>query len=220
MILAKYEDLEKIVKAKGYKWFVEALKPNIVAIRTNLIVPNVYNDIMCVAYVDKVGKKFFFTYSITTLPGKFWLKNPLNPKGCGILIPGQYVDGWVKGTHGKTRPHDALLQIGAGVNIYRDNDKDEIPDFSGPGVTIEKNVFIGLNLHASWAIGDRKNIDKDSAACQVSATSWAHENILMKAVDNYIISQLGYLPTNSQIMNDRKLQVKFTYTLLVEKDLK
>lgn len=213
-----YENLEAIVKGKGYKWFTEPGKLNLIGIRTNLIVPNVYNDIMCIAYIDAKGVKKAFNYAQTTLPGKFWLNNPMNPKGAGILRPGQYTS-WVKGTHGKTRPHDALIQIGGPVNIWRDNDKDDIAEFEGKGVTKEDNVYIGLNIHASWAKGDRAFIDKDSAACQVSFNSWNHEQ-MMALVDAYIISQLGYLPTNKAIMENPKLQVKFTYTLLEEKDLK
>lgn len=214
-----YDQLQIIVTGKGYKWFTEAWKPNLIGVRTNLVIPNVYNDLMFLAYVTDKGEKKIFAYSQTTLPGKFWLNSPLSPKGTGILIPGQYVDCWVKGTHGHTRPHDALLQIGGGVNVVRDNDKDSIPELTGPNTSVEKNVYIGLNIHASWAIGDRKTIDKDSAACQVASNSWNHEQ-MMKVVDAYYASKLGKLPTNAEIMAKREYQVKISYTLLTENDLK
>lgn len=214
-----YQSLKKIVLKKGYKWFEEKFNPNLVGVRTELIQPNIYNDIMFVAWIDGDGKEKFFAYSQTTLPGKFWLNNPSRPSGCGILMPGQYVECWIKGTHGKSRPHDALVQYGGGVNVYRDNDKDNIPEFEGPNVKVEKNVYIGCNIHASWAPGERKTIDKDSAACQVAANNKHHET-MMGVVNERIKSVLGRLPSNAEIMNDKKLWVKFSYTLLLEKDLK
>lgn len=214
-----YDTLKGIILGKGYKWFEEPENLNIIGIRTQLIVPNVFNDLMIIGYIDAKGEKKIFSYTQTTLPGKFWLNKPTNPKGCAILIPGQYINGWIKGTHGKTRPHDALIQYGGPVNVFRDNDKDDVPEFEGPDVTVEKGVHIGLNIHATWNVEERKYIDKDSAACQVASMAWAHEK-LMSLVDNWIIKKLGRLPSNKEILADKSLWVPFSYTLLLEKDLK
>ena len=211
-----YDKLKAIVLGKGYKWIDEPLYPMLVGIRTTLLVPNVYNDVMCVCYVTDKGEKKMFSYTQTTLPGKFWLNNPSRPEGCAVLVPGQYF-AWVKGTHGHTRPHNALVQFGGPVCIVRDNDKDDLAEWEK--MPILTNQYIGCNIHASWAIGDRKFIDKDSAACQVGSNSWNHEQ-MMKQVDLYIIKKLGRMPSNTESMNDPKSQVVIGYTLLLEKDLK
>lgn len=217
-----YDSLKKVILAKKYIWFEKPFELNIVGVRTSLIHPNIYNDIMCIAFLDEKGVKNYFTYTITTLPGKFWLNEPSRPEGCAIVMPGQYLNIYVKGIHGHTRPHEALIQYGSGINIWRDNDRDDIPEFEGPKVTIEKNVFIGANLHASWAKGERFMIDKDSAACQVAAENENHEQYLMQNVYNLEKHVLGYIPTCAQIMADKakKCWVLHTYTLLVENDLK
>lgn len=224
-----YSSLKKLILAKGYQWFDEPYKPNIVGLRTETIVPNLYNDLMFVAFKDKYGAESFYSYTCTTLPGKYFLNHPnVQQKGCGILMPGQYLNCWIKGTHGKTRPHDALVQFGGPVNVWRDNDGDDIPEFEGPNVTVQKNAWIGLNIHAPWSEAERKEIDKDSAACQVASNSKAHEKFLMKAVDQYISSKLGYVPKNSDLhitdakgnLVNKKLWVYFSYTLILEKDLK
>lgn len=218
-----YAALKNIILKKGYKWFDKLYQPNLIGVRTNLVIPNVYNDIMFVAYLDKdkngnIVEKVF-TYSQTTLPGKFWLNSPSNPKGCAILPEGQWLDCWIRGLHGKTRPHFALVQRGAPLDVIRDNDKDDIAELTGPATTREKGVWIGLNIHASWAVGDRKYIDKDSAACQVSANCWHHEE-MMKVVEKYIKSVIGYVPSPQEAEENPKLQVRFSYTLLNENDLK
>lgn len=211
-----YERLKTIVLGKGYKWNEDPLYPMLVGVRTELIIPNVYNDLMFVCWVTETGEKKVFSYTITTLPGKFWLNNPSMPVGTAILMPGQYFS-WIKGTHGHTRPHDALVQFAGGVNIVRDANKNDLAEWKG--LPIKTNQFIGCNIHASWAIGDRKFIDKDSAACQVASNSWNHIQ-LMDKVNAYIKKKLGSLPTNAEIMNDKKLWVVFGYVLLEEKDLK
>lgn len=224
-----YSVLKKIILAKGYQWFEKPYQPNIIGLRSNTILPNIYNDLMFIAYKDEFGKEFFANYTQTTLPGKFHLNNPnIKQNGCGILMPGQYVNCWIKGTHGNTRPHDALVQFGGPVNVWRDNDKDDIPEFEGPNVTIQKGVYIGCNLHAPWTEEERKFIDKDSACCQVASNSWAHVKFLIAPVDLYIKKQLGYIPKNSDLhitdvkgnLVNKKLWVYFSYTLLIEDDLK
>lgn len=224
-----YSLLKKIILAKGYQWFDEAYKPNIVGVRTSVIQPNIYNDLMFIAWKDKFGKEYFHSYTQTTLPGKYHLNNPnVQQQGCAILVPGQYLNCWIKGTHGKTRPHDALVQFGGPVIVWRDNDKDDIPEFEGPGVHLQKNAWIGLNLHAPWSEEERKFIDKDSAACQVASNSKAHVRFLMNVVDLCIKNKLGYIPKNSDLhivdehgkLVNQKLWVYFSYTLLVESDLK
>lgn len=216
----KYREFKNIILKKGYKWVDEPLYPNLIGERTDVIKPNLYNDIMYAARINKKGEEEVFSYLITTLPGRFHLESPGKPEGCGILLPGQYFS-WVKGLHGKTRPHEALVQLAGAVEIVRDNDRDSIPEITGPLCKKFSNQYIGLNIHASWSTEDMKFIDKDSAACQVASRNEDHEK-MMSWVDEYLIKKYGFLPTIEQLQDfkTKKYFCPFGYTLLVESDLK
>ncbi len=166
-----YTDLKKIQLSNNFLWFDEPFKPNLIGVRTRLIIPNVFNDIMFVAWKNEKGKEFLISYTQTTLPGKYFLESKkFRPKeGCGILKANKQYHSWIKGTHGKARPHDALIQLIAGVDIIRDNNTNSMPEVSGPDSKEFDNVLIGLNIHGPWQQSEVHLIDQDSAACQVAA---------------------------------------------------
>lgn len=99
-------------------------------------------------------------YSATTVPGKYWLENLLNPHGTAIMVPGQYLDSYSRGLH-KGKP--ALVQTGP-VKVFRDSNRDDRIDCSSK--TIETGLF-GLNIHRAGFAS--KVIGKWSAGCQVFA---------------------------------------------------
>jgi hypothetical protein len=100
----------------------------------------------------------------TTDPGKYYLEHPANIAGCGMLVPGQYIDCWKFGLHnGK---YIALVQVG-NMKTYRDNDKDDI--FEIDPASISSGQFGCNNHHAfnSEVNGNDFNVDNWSAMCQV-----------------------------------------------------
>lgn len=147
-------------------------------------------------YYKAVGKWRMRSYAITTDPGTFWLRSPLNVKGTAILKPGQYVDAYSLGYHRRSKKHPALIQTGP-VTVYRDNDMDAVLDEVG-----SDTGYFGINIHRSNMSGTTTSIGKWSAGCQVFANRVDHLNML------------GLLYTyKSQLKN------KYTYTLLDQEDL-
>ena len=149
-------------------------------------------------YEESVGKMRLKTWIITTDPGTYWLNNPMSTLGTAVYKPGQYINAYQIGFHHNKPDHPALIQTGAMVEVYRDNDKDGIAEESK---TIEKGYF-GCNIHRSNASGKTMSIGKWSAGCQVFQIKSDHDQ-LMTIVNNY----------------KTKTSNKFTYTLLKETDL-
>ena len=195
------EQIEQAVKAKGYRWFENGdYNVNIVGVRnseTNNEITNKFDDCMTLSYkVD--GEWNFHCYECTTDPGTYWAENIMRESGVAILKPNQY-----RGSH-KIRLHrgqyEALGQEGP-VQVYRDNNKDEVYDLIEEKV--EKGLF-GINIHRAtkWEGKKSSQVDKWSAGCQVIAANDDWEefmSVCRKARDTW---------GNS-----------FTYTLIESKNL-
>lgn len=199
--------LKKTSQALGYKWFED--RPNIIGIRTKLNVADVFNDLLAIIYKEG-GVEIIKVYSITTDPGTFYQKNLLNPEGCAIVEPGQWVDAYSVGFHkgydgtkinpskGTPYPaHRALILTGH-IMIKRDKDKDGIPGNSG---SVVKGDGTGCNIHGAVRSDVTKTIGPWSAGCQVFA-AWREKEEFMDICDKY--------------KTDKN---KFTYTLLTEQQL-
>ena len=133
-------------------------------------------------------------FTCTTNPGTPNMLKPVNPKGAGIIVEGQYKDVYIKGLH-KGKP--ALVQFGT-FKVYRDKNKDSILDYDP--LTIENAKNTGFNIHhaSEWKISEI--IGLYSAGCQV------HKNVNhFKEVFMYLI--------NSSINEGFKF---FDYTLITE----
>ena len=134
---------------------------NLVGIRSADPAPNVFNDQLWVFWKNKAGKWDINIYRITTDPGLYWLKNPMNQNGTGILKPGQYRNLWQIGTHnGK---YEALVQAKP-CTLIRDYNRDNKLDYTSGR---EETGLFGVNLHHAGE--DSTTVDKFSAACQVFA---------------------------------------------------
>lgn len=143
-----------IAAEKGFTVSQDGL--NIVGWRNSLGRVNYFDDRISLYWKDD-GVWEGRDYQATTKPGNPFLKNPINPKGTAILVPGQY--SYKLGLHhGK---YEALVQAGP-VKVYRDNNRDLVYDLFRP--TIEEGYF-GINIHRA-SIGD-KLVGPDSAGCQV-----------------------------------------------------
>lgn len=187
------EQLKNVFKRKGYD-FLEgnALKSlNIIGIRSNSIISNSFDDWLYLIYENQDGITEIYEFPITTDPGTYWLKNPLNVKGTAVLVPNQYKNVYKIGLHqGK---YEALKQHG-NLKIWRDNDKDINIDAGGK---IYEGIY-GINIHRSNAKSESSIVEKWSAGCQVFKRV-KDFNFLMKICKK---SNLEY----------------FNYTLLEEKD--
>jgi hypothetical protein len=113
------------------------------------------------------GEEFIWVTSGTTNPGTPTLKQfeKVNKNGAAVLKSDQwYYDVWKFGKHnGKV---DALLQLGAAVQVYRDTDKDDDSEQQGKLDT----GYFGINFHPNTydlSKPSGTSIGWWSAGCQV-----------------------------------------------------
>lgn len=184
----------RVLKTKGYATFEQDDKNfnlNIIGIRTIDKTANLFNDRMIILW-KYYGYWNSLIFPITTDPGLYWRKNPMNVKGTAILKPGQYRGMWAIGKHqGK---YDALKQV-KDCTVYRDGNRDHILDAHGETDT----GLFGINHHKAGTHSSQ--VDKWSAGCQVQPNKQLFEfemQLFRQAAENW---------GNS-----------FTYTLLEEKD--
>lgn len=189
------DTLKKAIAKKGYKWFDNA--PNIIGIRTNLQVPDVFNDVMCVVYKDG-GVEKLFTATFTSEPGVAYQKKLLNPKGCWVMMPSQMVDAYTMGFHQGKADHRALRSTGKIFGL-RDADLDGIAGNSGTPAWAEGSG-IGANVHGANKAGVTSKIGPWSAGCMV-LNDWKKKEEMMNILDKFYKGQ------------------KYTYTLITESDL-
>ena len=129
MELLTPENIKSYFTAKDYKFFDtpdKKLNINIIGVRRDNQGSNTFDDFLLVMYREEelmINNR----YQITTDPGKYWLLNPMNPKGTAILVPGQYRSTWQLGKH--QSKYEALVQRKP-VKVYRDNNKDAIIDYN------------------------------------------------------------------------------------------
>lgn len=201
--LLKYKCLncnfQKLFKEKGYIYFSEGnYNLNIIGIR-NLIKgnkqDNTFNDaLVCLYKENGIWKREI--WECTTDPGLKSLKNFSNIKGCAILAPNQYKSAYQIGYH--KGQYEALVQKGS-VQVYRDNNKDNILDFNSN--TIEKGIF-GINIHRSNPDTESTIVDGWSAGCTV----------FKKVLDFNDFMKLCY--KSKDLYGN-----SFTYTLITTNDL-
>lgn len=197
MDIRRYEivpsDIEKVLIKKNYAYFKSG-KPfdlNIVGIRSDNQDPDLFSDLIAVTYQDQSMKEHISIFKATTLPGVAYLQNPMNTRGCAILVPGQYRSAYKVGFH---YWYKALVQRSS-LRIYMDNNLDTYANYKP--WTIMSGIF-GINIHQAF---NAKKIGKNSAGCQVIQTSTDFEHFMNLAYEQ-----------------ERTLSKFFTYTLLLEKD--
>jgi hypothetical protein len=186
---------EKLIAAligHGYRLFTRPFEMNIVGLRSESLIPNVFNDTINVLYKDDKGNWQHRCYYATTDPGTYWLKNPLNPQGTAILKEGQYVNSHAIGLH--RQKYSALVQRNP-VTVIRDIKRDGKLNMSGK----EDTGLFGINIHRAMEEGTTKTIDKYSAGCQVFANA------------NDFAAFMGMCERHKQLYGNG-----FTYTLLHE----
>ena len=158
MLLSK---IKGILRSKGYELYTKPNQLNIVGIRSPNTIPNRFDDEIHVFYKVAPLKWHYHVYKVTTDPGTFWLRNPMQPQGTAILAQGQYKGAYRIGMHqGK---YKALVQSKP-ITVIRDYDRDAKLDFKNG--TKSKGMY-GINIHRASLNRITKQVDKYSAGCQV-----------------------------------------------------
>ena len=190
------------LKLKGHSFFENGdYNINIIGVRNDSGRADQFDDFMNIIYkVD--GSWVVDSYKITTEPGPNILKRPLKEvqhKGTAILVPDQYRSTYCIGQHGGKWKYTALVQRGSKVRVWRDNNRDEDPDYHGP----EDIGWFGINIHKHRGPDTRVNTGGVSAGCQVfQSSSDFHE--FMETCE----------------LSREKYGNSFTYTLIEERDLR
>lgn len=168
---------------------------NIIGIRNPARQTNKFDDTLLLVYRDSYKRWLVDSYQITTDPGLYWMKNPMNVHGTAILCPGQYRGVYRIDKHrGK---YDALCQRGAPVSVWRDGDRDSYHDMNDD--TIETGYF-GINIHKAGRSSTQ--VDKWSAGCQVFKNNGDYKEFMETIRDG-----------------EKAFGNSFTYTLLDSIDL-
>lgn len=154
------EQVEKAVKAKGYKYFENGdLNVNIVGIRNSTPgnkVTNLFDDWLTISYKIN-GIWQFFIWNATTDPGKAPMVTGNKIGGIARVVPGQYPGSHMIRLHqGK---YEALGQK-ANIKVYRDNDRDMEYD-----VDVTTEGVYGINIHKAGL--DSTWVERWSEGCQV-----------------------------------------------------
>lgn len=192
------DDIKKLFDTFGGVWG----EVNLFGIRNDAEqAKDLFNDVIGVAAGD-----FFKLYQGTTDPGAWWTENPVTAAGvtgAAHLCEGYHKNAWQVGVHAKGSlfAHQALVQTGNAVKIWRDKDKDYEKDAGDPVQT----GYFGINIHRA-GLDDPYRIGRYSAGCQV-VRNHAEFLELMKIVKA------------SEAYRDRGGQAKFSYLLINTKSL-
>lgn len=197
--LITIDNIHAVAARKGYKVFSDDTKEfnlNIWGFRSSDRVSNKFDDWYSIFWKYK-GAWNQRVWAWTTDPGRYWLQRLLNPKGCAILVPGQYLNVWAIDKHlGK---YDALCQRLGPVKVYRDKDRDNIIEMDPR--TIDTGMF-GINHHHAGA-GIRAAVENASAGCQVASN-----------YDDFVEARILWFSAKARWGNS------FSYTLVTEEDFK
>jgi hypothetical protein len=192
------QQFKKALGKKNHAFFTNGdHNINVISVRSASGKADTFDDFMNVIY--KIGGEWVVdSYVMTTEPGTKILNRPIVKGGTAILIPEQYRGVYKIDIHGGKRKYTALCQRHGKVKIWRDDNRDKRPDYTGP---VHEGMF-GINIHRHWGSDEREYTGGVSAGCQVFQSSkdfYEFMDTCNKSADRY--------------------SNKFTYTLLNEVDL-
>jgi hypothetical protein len=192
------ERIRQVFQIKGYAFFEKGdYNLNIIGVRNQSGRADHFDDYLCAIY--KVDDEWVVdTWAATTEPGTSILQKPIVSGGTAILIPDQYRGAYKIDTHGGKRRYTALCQRLGKVKIWRDDNRDRIPDYV---VQIHECMY-GINIHRQWGPDDREYTGGVSAGCQV----------FRSGKDFYQFMELCHISADTY-------SNRFTYTLINDTDL-
>lgn len=145
----------------GYRIYEKPFELNIIGSRGLETTANAFDDTLYVLFKNAQHRWESYSYTVTTDPGTYWLKNPMQVNGTAILKQGQYVDAYKIGLH--RGQYKALVQAKS-VTVLRDYDRNAMLDFNNGK---ESKGLFGINIHRASIHGVTKTVGKWSAGCQV-----------------------------------------------------
>lgn len=206
------DTLKKAIAKKSYKWIDN--KPHIIAVRTNLQVPDVFNDPIFLVHNDKI----VVTSTCTTEPGTTYQKKLLNQKGCWVMMPAQMEDAYALGYHQGKIDHKCLKSVGKIFGL-REDDGDGIlfNDKTPSAPQWVDGTTVGSNIHGANKTGKTKTVGPWSAGCTV-VDHWLKKEEMIKYLEDFEKANKSLWKTITEWVFG-KSGVRYTYTLLEEKYL-
>jgi hypothetical protein len=197
--LKNYEQAKGVFRALNYTFFDKGFyNLNLFAVRNAKQVPNLFNDVLYIAYRDERNTERLEATLCTTVPGVPFLLRPINPAGAAAIAEGQYRGLWKPGYF---RGRWALLQVGK-VRAYRDNNFDGKFDFDASTITTY-GAEAGFFLHETYRGAMPAYVENSSAGCIVP-----QQAVFMETLRRLVRSQFRYLGTDLvtfTLFNSRQL---------------
>ncbi|HEY9605925.1 MAG TPA: peptidoglycan-binding domain-containing protein [Allocoleopsis sp.] len=168
----------KYMKAKGYQIFQGIREYNIVYVEgmnsdgsLNSDPPNCFNDRRMVIQIVDGVPTIAGNWEATTEPGSKYTEHPMNPGGAARIKFGQY-KAWQVGIHGTSDRHEALIQTGGPITVYRDLNKDyqRVGDKEDTG-------YFAVNQHWGYDLPSN-NVYYASAGCLVGRLRQGHREFM------------------------------------------
>lgn len=198
LIKNKPNIIKELYKAMDYKFFEKgSYNVNNFGIRVSTEGRNFDDIIGTIFRKDEDGDFIIECFEGTTDPGSYYLKNPININGTAILVPGQY-HGYRLDKH--RGQYDALCQRSGKVNVYRDNDSDEIIEIDLD--TLKPGMY-GINIHKTSAAEQAMDKNMFSAGCQEIMNS-AEYNLTWMPIQYKAIQKYGKAGADTYTLFDLK----------------
>lgn len=141
-----------------------------------------WNDLRTVIKVANGVPKILATWKATTEPGRHYTLNPMVAGGAARIAFGQY-KAWQVGIH---RDHEALVQIGGPVTVFRDANKDGFRTGDS-----QNTGYFGINQH--WG-GDSDSVGRWSAGCLSGQSRNGHREFMkLVKTDSRYQQNSGYV---------------------------
>lgn len=153
---------QRLFAKRGWQLHARPFELNILGVRSKHTVANKFDDELHLFYKDDQHRWQLHVYPFTTDPGKYWLNNPIKPKGTAILAEGQYLGAYGLAIHAGRE--EALCQIHDKVTVIRDYNRNDVLDTTNGNFD---TGWFGINLHPTWRTEPVVDIDASSAGCQV-----------------------------------------------------
>lgn len=129
---------------------------------------NAFDDLRCVIGFENGTPRLLGAWEATTQPGTRYTQTPINNLGAAIIKLGQQ-RAWQVGSH--RGDHEALVQTGGEVTVYRDGNKNYRRDDR------TTTGWYGINQH--WGYDQPvTDIGGSSAGCLVGRTKQGHRDFM------------------------------------------
>lgn len=147
----RYDYLQRMVSQRGFLFAMDPGHLNIIGVRQEDL-PDEYDDVLFLAYVDRARQKQAPAFRATCDPGRAFTLHPVHPKGVAHIQDGQY-----RFQLGSFKGRPAVVQAEQ-IRVWRDTNKNFRFDAGEPFDT----GFLSMAIHPG---GKSATVGQWSAGC-------------------------------------------------------